>query len=216
MASSPTTLGVDQSLNGTAFCLLKGGRPELLETLSMEGCEGMSRLVAICDRADSLIVQHQPDIVVLEEPTGHARSSSLLVLVELFGCIKLQAYRRGYQPGRETLISTGKALMFQNQSSMKKFMLGDGSTQKDARYLLAVFERLKISFKDDNQADAYMHAWMAGVVRGVLRGDVPIDSLTHYQQEALISRGARRTKGLSMTKAMKLPPEEKLKLVGWQ
>jgi hypothetical protein len=49
----------------------------------------------------------------------------------------------------------------------------------------------------------------------VLRGNISIDTLPSYQQEALIAKGVKKAKGLSMTKAMKLSPEEKLKLVGF-
>jgi Holliday junction resolvasome RuvABC endonuclease subunit len=210
-----TVLGIDQSVNGTGFCVLKNARPALLETLSMETYQGMDRLVAICDRVVALVGEHQPDIIVMEEPTGHVKSASIMQLVELFGCVKLQIHRLGYPFGREAILSPGKAFMQQNQSSMKKFMLGDGSMSKDSRYLLEIFERIKVSFKDDNQADAYMHAWMVSIVRAVMRGNISIDTLPSYQQEALIARGVKHAKGLSMTKAMKLPPTEKSKLVGF-
>jgi len=47
----------------------------------------------------------------------------------------------------------------------------------------------------------------------VIRGQVELSSLSGYQQESLLERAVKHRKGLSMTKALKLPEVEKRKLV---
>ncbi len=97
--------------------------------------------------------------------------------------------------------------------SMKKFVLGKGNVQKDTSYLLKIFDAIHQRFANDNEADAYMHAWQSTMVVQVLRGKVAISNLTNAQQEALISKGVKHIKGMSIAKAMKLDDDEKRKLV---
>jgi Holliday junction resolvasome RuvABC endonuclease subunit len=208
-------LGIDQSLNGTGLCLLDNGRPSFMGTIKLDTHDGQHRLHAIVEEIRSLVGRHDPDIVAMEDTTAQAHSASIKPLIELAGVIKYELFKLGYHCGREQVLHGRHCLMIQNQSTMKKFCLGSGAVKKDARYLLEVFERLRVNFADDNQADAYMHAWMAVIVRGVLQGKIEITNLTGYQQEALIGPGVRQKKGLSMAKAMKLPPEEMIKLVGF-
>jgi len=208
-------LGVDQSINGTGLCVLKDASPVLLKTVKQDASMGFARFDNICREIETIISTHQPNIVVAEECTGHNHSASLMGLVELLGCIKLTVYRLGYRADREAYLKGDKVFVCQNQSSMKKFCLGSGSVKKDSGYLLSVFQRMHVQFEDDNQADAYMHAWMVEIVRGVVCGDIDIDDLPTHQQETLIARGVKSRKGLSMTRAMKMSAEEKRNLVGY-
>ena len=208
-------LGIDQSLNATGLCLLEEGRIVLRETHRFGEEDGLTRLDRITSRVGHVLEEHNPLTVVMEDYARQAKSASLVPLVELGGCLKWIILKLGYSMGREAIMAGQKLLRIQNQSSMKKFMLGHGNITKDSRYLLAVFERIQIAFEDDNQADAYMHAWMTSIVLAVLQGKVSLENLPRHQVEALISAGANRKKGLSLTKAMKLPASEQLKLVGF-
>ena len=208
-------LGIDQSLNATGLCLLEEGRIVFSETHRFGEEDGLTRLAKITSRVGQALDEHNPIAVVMEDYARCAKSSSLVPLVELGGCLKWIILQHGYTTGREAILSGQRVLRIQNQSSMKKFMLGNGGISKDSRYLLAVFERINISFDDDNKADAYMHAWMTSIVLAVLRGTVSLDDMPGYQVEALISAGVNHKKGLTLIKAMKLAAAEKLKLVGF-
>lgn len=210
-----TALGIDQSINHTGLCLLVAGKPVVLESIDLEKLDGFARQATIVDRIEAIVDEHRPTIIVMEDYARQAHSSSIIPLVELGGCIKMAAHRRGYGFTREDRLHAERVFMVQNQSQMKKFVLGDGSISKDEAYLLKILNKINLQFQDSNQADAYMHAWMSVLVLAVMRGYVTIDSLPSYQQEALISGGAKRRKGLSLSKAMKLPVEEKIKLAGF-
>jgi Holliday junction resolvasome RuvABC endonuclease subunit len=169
----------------------------------------------IVDRVFEVVKSQIPDIVVMEGYAFTASTNTITQLAELCGIIKHQLFSCGYEDSREAMTRGTKAFTVQTVSQMKKFNLGNGAMKKDSRYLLEVFQRIKQSFSDDNQADAYMHAWLCSMIVGVLQGKVPVGNLTSYQQEALMSGGVRKHKGLSMAKALKLTDDQKLKYVGW-
>lgn len=209
-------IAVDQSLTGTAFAGLEDGKQFLLETVKHdESVRGFERIERILKRMRSILEEHKPLIFVMEDYSGGANVNTMIPLVELGGCIKLTLHQTGYQTGREAVLRGSKVLLIQSVQSMKKFMLGHGTVSKDSSYLLKVYQRLHIAFEDDNQADAYMHAQMAGLVYKVTRGELPISNLSSVQQEAIISRGVRAKSGMSMAKAMKLPDKDKLALAGF-
>ena len=182
---------IDQSLTGTAYCVLNNAEIETLETIDTKGLSGFHRIHKIVSDVRSALTAHEPDVVVLEDYAYMASTNTLTQLAELAGILKWVAFEAGYVDGAEALRRGTKAMTTQTVSQMKKFCLGNGAVQKGPRYLLDVFERIHKSFKDDNQADAYMHAWMCSLVIGVLQGRVPIGNLTPYQQEALIAHGVR-------------------------
>jgi len=212
-------LGIDQSLTGCAFCLLENAEIKVLETIDTEGLLGMERVGVIVRGFQRFLdlksVQLYPDIIAMEDYAYGASTNNITKLAELGGIIKHNAFLAGFKESREAILAGKNAFHMQTQGAMKKFCLGNGAMKKDSRYLLEVFERIKKSFKDDNQADAYMHAWMASIVVAVVQGKVQISDLPTHQQEALISSGAKRQKGLSMLKAIKLPEEEKRRLAGY-
>lgn len=213
--SSRAVLGVDQSIRATGLCILQDGRPALQEVVHTDDLRGLAALERAVDRITAIVQQFNPSIIAMEDYAYGARSSSIVPLVELGGCIKLSLHRLGYVTGREARFTAERLLVIQNQSTMKKFMLGNGSISKDTGYLLRVMERVKMRFDDDNIADAYMHAYMADMVTEILRGRVPFDRLTAVQQEALLSAGVKKRKGLSLARALKLTDAEKLELVGY-
>ena len=212
-----TVYALDLSLAGTGHCLLRDGEIVVLETIhTTDAMTLYQRIEKIFTRITAVIAEHEPNVIVTEDYAFTASTNTITKLAELAGVIKYHLLvNLGYSEGHDALAKAAKAFCTQTQSQMKKFCLANGATKKDSRYLLEVFDRIKRRFDDDNQADAYMHAWMAGIVVGVLRGNVTISDLPSHQQEALISGGVRKQKGLSIAKAMKLPEEEKRKLAGF-
>lgn len=206
---------IDQSLNGFAHCLLEDGESKLLETIDTKNLDGWPRIKKIVDRVIEVIMGWKPDVIAMEDYAFTARTNTMTQIAELCGIIKYEIFQLGFEETREALKRGTDAFVVQTVSQMKKFNLGNGAMKKDSRYLLEVFQRIKQSFADDNQADAYMHAWLCSIIVGVVQGKVPVGNLTSYQQEALMSCGVKKQKGLSMAKAMKLPDDQKLKYVGW-
>ena len=185
------------------------------ETVDVGELLGIARVDAIFTRLAEVVGQHSPDVVVMEDYAYGASTNNITKLAELGGssstsCFALDIGRAARQCVAGHWPSTSRP-----KSAMKKFCLGNGATKKDSRYLLEVFERIHKSFTDDNQADAYMHAWMCSIVIGVIQGKVKIGDLGTHQQEALIAGGVKRTPKLSMGKAMKLSEEEKRNLAGF-
>jgi Holliday junction resolvasome RuvABC endonuclease subunit len=207
------SLGIDQSLTGTGLCVLEDGRLVYQELITTEGMVGHARLAHILERIESIVHANDPDVIQLEDYSMGPSGETAIKLIELGGLIKYALAMLGYHVGSEAIEAGGHALLVISAMSMKKFVLGKGNVQKDTSYLLTVMEKVGQRFENDNLADAYMHAWMATLVVQVLRGKVPISNLTNPQQEAMISRGVKKQKGLSIAKAMKLNDEDKRKLV---
>lgn len=225
---------LDVSLNGCAHTILDDGRVVFSERINTEGMVGFDRVEKIVSRIEA-ILDHPPipdvlatdlnaspvagavapfhfDVVVMENYAFTARTNNITKLAEVGGCIKRALFQRGYATGRDAILRGVPVFFTQTQGQMKKFCLANGAMKKDSRYLLEVMERIKISFKNDDEADAYMHAYTASIVVAVIRGKCEISNLTSYQQEALLERGVKNRKGLSMNKAKKLPDAEKLKI----
>lgn len=225
------TLGIDQSLKGTALCLLDDdpGVPPLLKTLIYpDSVVGMVRYDEIVDDVLDAVHTSRPELVVMEDyaMSGGKGTNNLTRLAELGGMIKWHLHHLGYAFGYGTAHNAleeaeaweatqfaSKLFVVQRVNTMKKFCLGDGSTKKDTAYLLKVHDRLHKSFADDNQADAYMHALTARQIWAVIRGEMPVSNLLKEQQECLLDRGRKLHKGLSLAKALKMSDQEKLELI---
>lgn len=220
-------LGIDASLAATGVCVLDDfeTKPLHLSTIRNEDLD-FTRLADTARRVLLLVDEFQPELVAMEGYAYGASSNTITQLAELGGIIKLGLSERGYAFGigtgnnkasRDQAIMNTKTqkklFVVQTVASMKKFCLGHGSMKKDSGYLLSVYKRMHIEFEDDNQADAYMHAWSAQLIVSVLLGHARIGDLEPYQQESLISAAVKNTKGLSLTKAMKLSDDQKMKLV---
>lgn len=222
-------LGIDLSIRGTGLCLLDGEsvEPPVLETLSLEDFSERECVMKIVSRVLAIVLERGPNLVAIEDyAMGSADTNNITRLAEIGGVIKWELQKAGFAFGygtarnkadrdvaRATTLTAQRLLVLQPSSTMKSFCLGKGNVPKDTRYLLTVKEQMGIHFTDDNQADAYMHAYMAGLVVAVLRGQIPIGNLPEKSQHALIERARKKTKGISEKKAMKLSDEEKFKLI---
>lgn len=207
-------LGIDSSLTGAAFVVLDNGEiAASVRVESDEGVKGHARRKKIVDALVAILDQHEPDVIVMENYAFGANTNNITKLGELGGLIKWAIFERGYATGRDAILRGDKVFFVQTRGQMTKFCLASGAIKKDSRYLLEVFERIKRSFKNDDEADAYMHAWTASIVVGVIRGKIEVANLTSYQQESLLDRGLKRRKGVSKTKALKLPEAEKQRII---
>jgi Holliday junction resolvasome RuvABC endonuclease subunit len=210
-------IACDQSLTGTALVGLENGREFLRQRITTpEEMKGFERIEAILTRVASVLDTHDPDVFVMEDYSGGANLGTMIKLCELGGCIKLTLHQRGFVFGTDAIRSKKrKVVLIQSAQGIKKFCLGHGTLKKDSGYLLKVFDRLNQRFDSDDEADAYMHAWMGGIVVKILQGEVKISDLHEYQQEALISEKAAKKAKLSKARAMKLPDSEKVKLISF-
>ena len=95
---------------------------------------------------------------------------------------------------------------------MKKFNFGQGNVSKDSTYMLKVFDVTGLRFKDDNQADAFMHARLGIEVIRFLNRWKSLSDYSVPQQEVLLAE-ALKASGLSQGKFKKLDVEAKMKLV---
>ena len=204
--------GIDASLRGFAHTVLDDGKVVFKDRIDTEKMTGLTRIAHILDAVAAVLGGHDPQIIVIEDYAFSAQTNNITRLAELGGVLKWTLHGKGYATGRDAILRGQKMFMVQAQSAMKKFCLGNGAMKKDSRYLLAVFERLKLAFDNDDEADAYMHAWSASILVGVIQGKVDVNNLTAYQRESVLERAAKSRSGLSITKALKLPEEERRKL----
>jgi Holliday junction resolvasome RuvABC endonuclease subunit len=193
-------MGIDQSLTGTGVCVLEGHLVQTHTKTIRSEKAGCARLCDIVDQLLALAALHHPALVAMEDVTRMASSASIIPLTELYAAIKLGFYRANIP------------LRIQNQSTMKKFVFLQGDVSKDTRYMLRVFDATGKHFDDDNQADAYGHAWTARTLVQVLRGDVLLSDLKPKRQEALTS-AAMKESGMSDAKFKKLSDQQKIALL---
>lgn len=154
----PNFIAIDQSLRATGVCVVdETGERLRLGTIDTSGLHTVDAIAKVAQTVERLIREFRPIYVTVEEPTRMAASASLVTLCELFGVIRYVAVCNGYPCCDDKYPATGRWLKVQNQSTMKKFVLGNGGISKDSAYMLAVFKATGVEFEDDNQADAAMH-----------------------------------------------------------
>lgn len=194
-------MGIDQSLTGTGVCILGTDAAVRFEKRTIRSEKtGCARLCDIVDRLLAMAEIYRPALVAMEDVTRMASSASIIPLTELYAAIKLGFYRANIP------------LRIQNQSTMKKFVFLQGDVSKDTRYMLRVFDATGKHFDDDNQADAYGHAWTALTLVQVLRGDVLLSSLKSKRQEAILGAAVKES-GMSEAKFKKLSDAQKIALL---
>jgi Holliday junction resolvasome RuvABC endonuclease subunit len=199
LGKSFTVLGIDQSLSGTGLAVIKADFPTVRvdrSTTVRSKLTGHHRLVTIINAVKAVVEESKPDLIVMEDVTRMAASASLSALVELAGIIRWE------------LANMGRSALVQNQSSMKKFSFGNGSTQKDSGYMLKVLDSTGERFDSDDEADGYLHARLRAEIVWVGRGERKLEDLKKYQQETLLSPAKKLSK-LTDSKFEKLSDTEK-------
>jgi Holliday junction resolvasome RuvABC endonuclease subunit len=205
-------LALDQSLRNFAWCLTNNGRIVSCtnEKLDEKVSVTFERFVEIRGMFRGLLLTHKPDIVTVEDYAFSQHSTSDAMLKELGGILKMTAHDVGYRFDRQAIIDRKPTFLVQGSGFMKMCVLGKGTAKKDTKYLLLVKQKTGLDFDDDNKADAYMHAYTASLVASIVMEKAKISDLPLNVQEGLICHNL--PKGMSKTKALKLPEEEKLAL----
>lgn len=145
------SVGIDQSYTGFAVTFLNdtGYLSHVLETRPT--ANPVERLVSIRDWLLDLL--HSPDIprwdCLAMEGYGYASQSGFM-LGELGGMIKLLLW---------DCFDAFPLVVAPNQ--LKKYATGKGQAKKQ-EILLAVYKQWGVEFKDDNMADSYVLARIAG------------------------------------------------------
>jgi Holliday junction resolvasome RuvABC endonuclease subunit len=196
-----TVVGIDQSLSSTGIVsvMSNGGKITPLTRWAIQPeARGFIRVEAIVNNILAHVKDTKPDYVVMEDVTRMAASASLSALVELAGIIRWELYKINVN------------VVVQNQSSMKSFSFGDGSTKKDSGYMLKVLDKTGQRFDTDDEADAFLHARRLAIIVNVLHGITKIDELPEYQRHSIF-QPAKKISKLTDSKFAKLSLEDKLR-----
>lgn len=161
------SIGIDQSLTGFAFSAVSTQTPTEHKTWVYKSpYKGVQRLYDIYnflwDRADELDKNGNTFLDVAMEGTVLA-SQSALVLGELSATVKLFFYQvfegtANFYPAPPQIMRTPLQVP---PMTLKKYATGKGTAKKQ-EMLLQIYKRWGVEFTDDNAADAYALARLAG------------------------------------------------------
>lgn len=161
------SLGVDLSLTATGIIRLDNGKitdRQLIKTKPSSTVTG--ELKRIMEIKHSIVIK-DADLVVIEGLAFMARNTSAL--------IQLSALNYMF---RERLFLSGIPFVIVPPTQLKKFVSGKGNAPKEL-VMLDVYKRYGISFKDNNEADAYV---LSRIGEGLLDNNV---KLTSTQREVI-------------------------------
>lgn len=163
MSNSETILGVDPSLRGTGFAVVRGGqRPECVDYgvvklspgLSVSGC-----LLEIFQKMEDLIARYAPEVLVLESTIYVQSHRTAIVLGSARGVILLAAARHGLR------------LAEYAPRKVKQAVVGTGAAQKSqvAFMVRALFRLTETPPPDAADALAISSTYLQDTTRRVLR-----------------------------------------------
>jgi len=199
-----TVIGIDPSLTGTAICSWDSGviKRSLHITPPSKQCEGFDRVVHIVNSLSQYINDTKEITCIAKEGYSYSSKGAVYQIGELGGCINMLIKR--VLPDVPFYVFSPK--------TVKKFCLGNGNIKKDSAYLLKVYDQFDIRFDTDDDADAFMIAYMAEHVHHILKTN-DITGITDKEKEALLSNKLLKKDKLTINKAMKLDPEEFIKYI---
>ena len=161
------SVGIDQSLTGFAFSAASVELPQEHKTWVYKSpYKGVQRLYDIqnffWDRLDELDKNGNKFMDIAMEGTVLA-SQAALVLGELSATVKLLCYTifdgtSNFYPEPPQIMRTPLQVP---PMTLKKYATGKGTAKKQ-EMLLQIFKRWGVEFNDDNAADAYALARLAG------------------------------------------------------
>jgi Holliday junction resolvasome RuvABC endonuclease subunit len=153
-------IGIDQSLTGFAFSAVSVNDPNLHETWVYKSpYNGVQRLYDISSwmRGKFMVLAGHRVVDIAMEGTVLA-SHSALVLGELSATVKLTLWVMFSE--REPMIARPLQIP---PMTLKKYATGKGTSKKQ-EMLMQMYKRWQVEFNDDNAADAYALARLAGKV----------------------------------------------------
>ena len=193
-------LGIDQSLNESAFMLLQGGKmvdyiyytpkKALSEKFGDHGIRIPPDMMSGQDRArleklnflretflDAIKNRFRPDAVLFEGYAYGVRSSSVFQLGELGGLLRL-------------LLRPVCPMFLMDPSSLKLYATGKAQADKTAMVVACLKKWEKIDFTDHedishNLADAYIAAQLMTEMDKVKRGKLALTDLKAHTQKVL-------------------------------
>jgi len=147
-------LSIDQSISSTAICV--NGDIKTIKTSS--SLHTFQRIKVIIDKIKEIIDSNKINCVSMEQYAFNMKNtSSLSVLMELGGNLKMLFYENGLEP---IIISPKR---------WKKMILGNSSIDKNL-ILLEIYKRFGIECKNDDEADAYAMYLFVGYILEYFNG----------------------------------------------
>lgn len=156
------SMGIDASTTSTGVVLLTedGKVPKVVHQTNIKFPkeEGVGKCRAITQVIMETVVEHKPDVIVLEGYSLNMKNASSVVpLVQLGGIIRLMFFLEGLK------------WLDPRASEVKQFATGKGNTKKNLM-MLNVFQRWGYEAKNDDMADGYALAAMGLAYRNKLPG----------------------------------------------
>lgn len=200
------SLGVDQSLSGTGIALIDF-TPKKIKIHAMETVRsknfGAERLIDIRKKVAAYLEDTMLQCVVRENYAFAARGRATFSIGEVGGVLDVLMHERNFVRDNNYYIV--------HNTSWRKFLIGQGRLHKDTQYLMTMYKKLGVEFKDDNQSDAYCLAVFGGYVHSIRKNEMKFSDLTEGQQMCLLdAKRLLKEKKTTQVKAVKeLSEEEK-------
>ena len=153
-------LGLDLSLTHTGFAVLDDdGGYVTADHLRTQKPRGAFRLSMIVTKIMGLIRMYEPRAIAFERIGANSASQfTSLMIAELHGAFKVALLKdNNYRPNAYNVAP----------ATLKKFATDNGRAQK-SDVKMYILKKWGQEFKDDNQADAYVLARMAGQAENVI------------------------------------------------
>lgn len=136
--------GIDLSLSGTGIVVINK-KHKILEKLLVSTSPNLSveeRIDIIVKKFDSIILKYNIEEANVEGLAFGLRGQRSLELAGLHYCFRVR------------LVTHKIPFRITPPTVLKKFVTGSGKAKKNLM-LLSVYKKWKVTFKDDNLADAY-------------------------------------------------------------
>ncbi|MGB9721311.1 MAG: crossover junction endodeoxyribonuclease RuvC [bacterium] len=113
-------MGIDPGISATGFGIIIDRKEPVYGTIRPKEREYYKRILAICEKIKSLIVQYKPDVICLEKAFFQKNVASLIKISELRGSIIFLLLENGvrfieYTPAQIKLVTTGNGRASKNQ-----------------------------------------------------------------------------------------------------
>ena len=142
-------IGLDLSLTGTGVVVLNDGKiieQKLIKSKPVpdgKPKDEVERIRGIVDGIEKIVIQHKPNIAVIEGLAFMVRNATALVQLSALNYMI-----------RYMLMQNNIPFIIVAPTSLKKFITGNGASKKDV-ILIELYKRWGVTILDDNEADAY-------------------------------------------------------------